>query len=152
MKRKNEHFVSKHKIWIIIIALVIIIIIALISMQIQRGGEKITVENTIRTYLDALNSYDVDAGWELMSPTFREDVGYTGYEMYMHNYWEAGEHHVEIQEITDKTFLTWEILRTWEFTMNWQLTNTTGTYIEEVIFQVERVEGEWKILNWGYPE
>ncbi|MCW4052685.1 MAG: hypothetical protein NWE78_05720 [Candidatus Bathyarchaeota archaeon] len=136
----------------IVLVCVIVIVAGSIALQFQYGDERVVVEAVIRDYVDTLNHYDVDGSWELMSPTFREDVGYVGCEAFICDYWEAGEHQVEIQEFTDKTFLTWEILRTWECTLNWQLTNKTGTFTEEMIFQVERVDGDWMILNWGYPE
>jgi len=132
--------------------LVIIIIVALVGIQIQRGGEKIAVENTIRAYLDALNSYDVDAGWALMSPKMKDYIGYEAFESLVRDFEQRGWQ-AEINEITDRSFLGREIKRTWQFTLTAEITETEGIYTETWTFLVVNVgpsafSVEWKIDDW----
>lgn len=137
---------------IIGIIAIIIVIIGLVGIQIQRGSEKIAVENTIRDYLEALNSYDVDAAWALMSPRLKEYMGNEAFESLVHDFEQRGWQ-AEIEEITDRSFLGAEEKRTWKFTLIAETTETEGTHTETWTFLIVNVgphafSVEWKIDDW----
>ena len=137
----------------ILIAVPVIIIVAVIAgILVWRFMETsfTEVEDAIQSFISALNNYDADASWDLMSPTLRsfygtkEDFNSSVLDGLRQSGW-----HAELTGISSKSIETKEGRTTAKFIVSLEITETDfGQYTDIYTFDLVKIEDKWLIENW----
>lgn len=145
--------ISKKKI-AITIAVITIIIISIIAVTSffswQLSVTLSEVENTIRSFIGELNSYDAAGAWALTSQTYHNlfPGGFANFKAFV-NSLNATQWHAEIQNITKKSIETENGKTIANFTLTASVTDIDqGTYTIKWIFTLTKNNNQWLIDNW----
>jgi hypothetical protein len=143
--------ISKKKIAIIVTTIIIISVIAVTSFFSWQFNVALgEVENTIRSFIGEVNSYDAAGAWALTSQTYRNTFpgGFATFKAFI-NSLNATQWHSEIQNITKKSIETRNEKTIANFTLTASITDTEqGTYTITWIFTLTKENNQWLIDNW----
>jgi len=143
------NMLSRKKAFIAIVVVAIVAVAGFFLWQTFSGsyGE---VENTIRSFIAALNNYDADASWALMSPTLQAFYGtkesfngsiISGFRQFS---W-----HAELTGISSKSIETKNSMTIARFVVTLQISQAGfSTYSDAYTFKLVKIEGQWKISDW----
>jgi len=145
--------VSRKKILIIaVVAVAAISVVAVASFYLWQGfmasfGE---VEDAINTFLDRVNSYNVTGAWALASSDYQSSWGeYSEFELLVQSL-EAKQWNGQIQSIGSKSISTINGQTTASFTLTAAINDSehSDEYNETWIFELVKVDNQWKIDDW----
>lgn len=108
------------------------------------------VENTIRSFITALDNYDADASWALMSPGLQDFYGTKGdFNSSILDGFRQSGWHAELTSISSQSIETKAGRTTARFVVTLQITETGfGTYGETYTFKLVKTGDQWKIDDW----
>ena len=111
-------------------------------------------EDTIDDYINALNSYDVNEAWKLMSSTWRNSRSYSEFEEFVQKL-ESSQWKASMKSISSRSIETENDRVTATFEMTAKITETapivgTKIYTEKWVFNLVKVNDRWMINEWLY--
>jgi len=108
------------------------------------------VENSIRSFITALNNYDADASWVLMSPTLQADYGTKqDFNSSILNGFKQSSWHAELTGISERSIETRDGVTRARFVCTLRITEAGfGTYDETYTFKLVKIVDQWKIDDW----
>jgi predicted PurR-regulated permease PerM len=141
--------ISKKK--IIIIAAVVVAVVAVVGVFLLQSftASFTEVEATINNFVSKVSSYDAAGAWALTSQDYQASWGeYIEFENFVNSLYEKVWHST-IQSISSRTMETKNGITTASVTLTAGITDTEqGTYMETWIFELVKIENEWKIDDW----
>jgi len=143
--------ISKKKILIIAIVVVVAVVaVAGVYLMQSFTASFAEVEDAIKSYITALNNYDLDASWALMSTSLQDFYGskaefnssiLSGLE---ESGWQALLTNISTKEISTINGVT-----TARFVVTLQITETgLGARGETYTFKLLKTGNQWKIDDW----
>ena len=135
----------------ILIIAIVITLVAVIGTQIWQSFDVsfAEVENTIRSFITALNIYDTDASWGLMSPTLQASYGTKeDFNAFLIGC-SQGSWHVALTGISTRSIETKDGITTARFIVTLQISEIGhGMTREDYTFKLVKIGDEWKIDDW----
>ena len=137
---------------ILIAVPVIIAVVAVAGIFVWRFMESsfAEVENAIKSFVSALNNYDADACWDLMSPSLRsfygtkEDFNSSILDGLRQSSW-----HAELVGISSKSIETKSGRTTAKFIVSLEISESSfDQYTDTYTFDLVKIEDKWLIENW----
>jgi hypothetical protein len=140
--------VSKKKVIIVAIVIIAVVVVAVgVYLWQSLSASFAEVEDTIKSFLVALNDYDADASWALMSPTLQSSYGTK--EDFKSDFLDGLEQsswHAELTSVSSKSIETRDGTTTACFVVTLQITEAdVGTYGETYTFKLVKIVDQWKI-------
>jgi len=142
--------VSKKKIVVMAIVIAVVAVVAGFYLWQFFSVSFAEVENAITSFITALNNYDADASWALMSPELqhfygtKEDFNSSILDGFRQSGW-----HAELTGFGSKSIETKDGRTTARFIVTLQITETDfGTYGETYTFKLVKMGDQWKIDDW----
>jgi len=139
----------------ILIIAIVITLVAVIGTQIWQSFDVsfAEVENTIRSFITALNIYDTDASWGLMSPTLQASYGTKeDFNAFLIGC-SQGSWHVALTGISTRSIETKDGITTARFLVTLQIMEIEtiayhGIGRDICTFKLVKIGDEWKIDDW----
>ena len=146
--------VSRKKILALVVVVTAVVAIAAVFLWQLMSASFAEVETAITSYINAVNNYDADASWELMSPDLQ--LSYTSKENFNSSIldglkqtsWQAS-----LASISSKSVEINNGVTTAHFIVTLQI-NETGysPWHENYTFDLIKIGNQWKIDNWRTGE
>jgi len=137
---------------ILIAVPVIIVAVAVTGIFVWRFMESsfAEVQDVIESFISALNDYDADACWSLMSPNLRSSYGTKGdFNSSILDGLRQSSWHAELAGISSKSIETKSGRTTAKFIVSLEISESDfGQYTDTYTFDLVKIEGKWLIENW----
>ena len=146
--------VSRKKILIIAIVAVVAVVAAGIYLWQSLSPSFAEAENTIKSFIAALNDYDLDASWALMSPDLQASYGSSArFNSIILSGFKQSEWEASLTNISSRSIETVNGVSTARLVCTLQITERgMNAYSETYTFRLVKIGDQWKINDWLVEE
>lgn len=143
--------ISKKKILVIVVVVIAVVaVVGGVYLWQSLSASFAEVEDGIKSFLTALNNYDLNASWALMSPDLQDyygskaDFNSSILDGFKQSGWQAS-----LTSISSKSIETTNGVTTARFVVTLQITETDmDAYSETYTFKLVKIGDQWKIDDW----